>query len=347
MTQPAPLSILILAAGKGTRMKSDKAKVLHEVFFVPMLCHVLESIKYLNPQHIAVVIGHQKESVQTVLKNYPVQSVVQEQQLGTGHAVLAAERNFADFHGTLMILCGDTPLIRPETLADMYTAHRIKNSVCTLMTTHLTNPANYGRILKNASGQMLGIIEEKDASAEQKKINEINAGIYCVECDELFPVLHTLTTANAQGEFYLTDIIGKMVASGKQVDTFACPYPNDVLGVNSRVELAEAHKEIQRRRNIQLMQQGVSFFAPDSTTVSFEAFIGKDCVIEPCVTISGKSRIGSGSIIRQGSIIQDCTIGADTVIGPYSILDSCSIPDNTSIPAQSNASHCDFALVSG
>ncbi|MFH0780563.1 MAG: NTP transferase domain-containing protein, partial [Pseudomonadota bacterium] len=203
MTSPS-LSIIILAAGKGTRMKSAKAKVLHEVFFAPMVQHVVNAVLPLNPTKTVVVVGHQGPAVEKALQSSDCQFVVQEHQLGTGHAVLAAERAIKDDNCTIMILCGDTPLITTETLSQMYTAHLRRGTTLTIMTTILDNPTNYGRIISGHAGNVLGIVEQKDASPEQLQIREVNAGIYCVDKTFLFSALLKVDTNNSQKEVYLT-----------------------------------------------------------------------------------------------------------------------------------------------
>lgn len=325
MAQPDTLVALVLAAGKGTRMKSGKAKVLHEVFSSPMLHHVLRAIEPLSPARTLVIVGHQRHEVEKSLEGFNVECVVQKVQQGTGHAVLTAEETLQGKDCTVMILCGDTPLIRTEILMTMYNHHRSQASTLTVMTTILDNPTNYGRILLGADGNISGIVEEKDASSEQRAIKEINAGIYLVNKKFLFEALHKVGTNNSQGEMYLTDIIALAAKSGCKMRKFLCPFPQDVLGVNSRVELAEAHKEIQRRRNEDLMRQGVTMYTPESISVSPETTIGADTVILPGVQIRGRSKIGGFCKIEPGAILENCTIGDHVHIGAYSYLTDCVI----------------------
>lgn len=314
------LSIVILAAGKGTRMKSQKAKVLHEVFHAPMVHHVLDSVLPLQPEKSVVVIGHQKAAVKDALSGYDITCAVQENQLGTGHAVLAAQPHIPPEAGAVMILCGDTPLIRTESLQEMYDLHNQCSAGLTLLTTVLENPTNYGRILSTKKGHVTGIIEQKDASDEQCAIKEINAGIYCVEKNFLFSALQKVGTENSQGEVYLTDIVAIAVESGVKVEKFVTDKPLDVLGVNSRIELADAHQELQQRRNRDLMLQGVTMVHPDSTSVSPDSTIGLDTLLEPGVQISESSSIGNSCNIGQGTIIKNCRVGPGATIGAYSYL---------------------------
>ncbi|OGR17846.1 MAG: glycosyl transferase family 2 [Desulfobacterales bacterium GWB2_56_26] len=319
------LSVIILAAGKGTRMKSDKAKVLHEVFFTPMIRHVVNAVLPLNPKQIVTIVGHQQDAVQQVLQDFDLDFAVQDQQLGTGHAVLIAENIIRRDIDTVMILCGDTPLIKAETLGRMYREHRAGKAALTLMTTHLDDPTNYGRILTTLAGKIAGIVEQKDATAEQLRINEINAGIYCVDKEFLFSALKRVGTDNSQNEVYLTDIVKLAVERGLSVEKVSTDNPLEVLGVNSRVELAEAHKALLQRRNIDLMMQGVSMHQPESISVSPEVHIGRDTLLEPCVRITGSSRIGESCLIGQGAILENCRIGDHVVIGPYSLLSDTTV----------------------
>jgi len=247
MTTEKHFSALVLAAGLGTRMKSSKAKVLHEVFNKPMILHVMDTIKNLSLDHTYVIVGHQKEKVSELVEEYQASCIVQKEQLGTGHAVLCAEKELAGTSGSVLILSGDVPLIRAKTLKAMLADHSRNKPVLTLMTTTMNDPTNYGRIVRSSKGELLGISEEKDASAEQKKIREINAGIYCAEIPFLFEALRKVGTDNKQGEMYLTDIVKIAIDAGLQVDTFSGASSEEVLGVNSREELAEANRYLQKR----------------------------------------------------------------------------------------------------
>jgi len=331
MTSPA-LTIIILAAGKGTRMKSDKAKVLHEVFFAPMVQHVVSAVLPLDPTRVVVVVGHQSQEVEKALQAFACEFAVQEQQLGTGHAVLSAEKSIKEDSCTVMILCGDTPLIRTETLAEMYTAHIKRRAALTLMTTILENPTNYGRIIAGSEGEVIGIIEQKDASSEQLQLREVNAGIYCVDKTFLFSALKKVDNNNSQKEIYLTDIVKQAVDYGLKVEKFTAPSPTEVLGVNSRVELADAQLALQLRRNRELMLQGVTIYNPETVAVSPNASVGNDTVLEAGVRITEGSKIGQGSRIGQGAILQNCRVGDRAVIGPYSCLTEIIIAAEKELP---------------
>lgn len=322
---------VVLAAGKGTRMKSSRAKVLHEVFFAPMLNHVLDALEGLAIAHTVVVTGHQFEAVENASVGYPVRFARQQEQLGTGHAVLAAEDSLDAVPSTVLILCGDTPLIRTGTLAAMIASHRGNNAVLTVMTTTLENPTHYGRIVTEEGGAIIRIVEEKDASDEERGIHEINAGIYCVDREFLFTSLRGVGTDNKQGEVYLTDIVSTARASGKTVYRFSCPDPDEVLGVNSRIELAQAHAELQRRRNLELMAGGVTILHPESVAIDRSATIGADSVIHPSVTILGKTVVGRECSIGPFCIIKDSSIGSSVTVNPFSTIISASIDAGRSL----------------
>lgn len=303
------ISAIILAAGKGTRMKSAKAKVLHELFFKPMLHHVLDTVAATGIEQPAVIVGHQREQVLASLREYRITPVIQEEQLGTGHAVLCAEPACHSAE-LIMILCGDTPLIRPETLQAMIRQHQEQAATLTLMTTELDNPFGYGRIISDASGHVLRIIEQKDADETQRAIREINAGIYLAEAGFLFSALRHVGTNNSQGEVYLTDIVGIAVKQGCRVGKFVHNPAIDVLGVNSRVELAQAHTELQMRRNRELMLAGVTVYSPETVLVSPESSIGQDTILHAGVQISGRCEIGAGALIGAHSVLHNCTVAA-------------------------------------
>jgi len=323
-----PISVVILAAGKGTRMKSDRAKVLHEVFDKPMLHHVLEAVKPLRPDQTVVIVGHQEENVRESLRNYDVEIVRQEEQLGTGHAVQMTEGVVDDTDAVVMILCGDTPLISTSALKDMYTSHAASASDLSVMTTILDNPFGYGRIL-TVEGKLKAIVEEKEADERQKKIQEINAGMYLVGRDFLFEALKSVTPDNSQGEFYLTDIVEYCVNSGRRASTFLNERSQEVLGVNSRVELEAADTELQQRRNVELMRNGVSICNSASVRVSPGAVIGRDSTLMPNVQIVGNTTIGRFCTIGSGAILEDCRVGDQATVGAYSVLRNVEIAEKS------------------
>lgn len=327
----AKIAAVVLAAGKGTRMKSGKAKVLHELFFKPMLHHLLEAVTAARIERIAVIVGHQREQVLASLGDFQIRPVIQEEQLGTGHAVLCAEAACAEAE-QVMILCGDTPLIRPETLQAMLCQHQERQAVLTVMSTELDNPFGYGRMISDADGRVLRIVEEKDADATQQAVREINTGIYLVERNFLFAALRQVGTDNSQGEAYLTDIVGIAVQQGCRAEKFVHKPALDVLGVNSRVELAQAHAELQMRRNRQLMLAGVTMYGPETVLISPESTIGQDTVIQAGTQISGCCQIGTNVLIETGVVLHNCTVGSNAVVGAHSVLRHCTFGDKEQVP---------------
>jgi bifunctional UDP-N-acetylglucosamine pyrophosphorylase/glucosamine-1-phosphate N-acetyltransferase len=318
------ITAIILAAGKGTRMKSARAKVLHEVFFRPMIHHVMDVVQAAQVDAAAVVIGHQHNRVLEVLGKYTITPIIQEEQLGTGHAVLCAEQACAEAD-TVLILCGDTPLIRTETIDAMINHHRQMNSVLTLMTTLVSDPFGYGRIITNDNEQVTSIVEEKDADDNQRLIKEINAGIYLVDREFLFKTLGMVGTANSQGEVYLTDIVSLANNDGYTVNRFPHTDPIDVLGVNSRVELAQAHAELQRRRNNDLMLSGVTMYGPETIYIAQGIEVGQDTVIHPGVQIIGNSSVGIGCLIEPGVFLKNTKVSNNATIGAWSTLQDWTV----------------------
>lgn len=329
------ISALVLAAGKGTRMKSNKAKVLHEVFFAPMIHHVIDALQPLSLREIVVVVGHQRQQVEETLQHADVVFAHQEKQLGTGHAALVAENLLAGREGVVLILCGDTPLIRSETLREMVEQHTAKGAKLTVMTTQLDDPTNYGRIVTDSSGNIQAIVEQKDATPEQQQIREINAGIYCVDIGFLYEALPKIGTDNQQGEVYLTDVVGIANGAGRAVNRFVCNDSGELLGVNSRVELAVAHARLQERRNRELMAEGVTLLSPESIWIEKTVSIGADTVIHPNVHVHGKTVIGNNCVVGPFCLMRDCIVGDGATIGDYSHLEGYRVADGTAIDPHS------------
>lgn len=331
--QPSIIAV-VLAAGKGTRMKSAVAKVLHQVFFRPMIHHVLAAVQKTGIGQCAVIVGHQREAVEQALAPYGVTTVVQEQQLGTGHAVLCAEAA-CDDHDEVLILCGDTPLIRAETLEEMIRAHHQQQATLSLMTTTVEEPFGYGRILNDGQGRIVAIVEEKDATPEQRQIKEINAGIYLVNRSFLFNALRQVGTNNAQGEVYLTDIVALANQQRLRVHTFLHPQVIDVLGVNSRIELAQAQATLQQRRNRELMLGGVTLESPETTLVASDCTIGPDTHLQANVRLSNGTLLGNGCLVESGAVLKNCRLGAHVTIGANSVLENCTIDEGSQVAALS------------
>ena len=329
------ISAVILAAGKGTRMKSSRAKVLHEVNFQPMIHHVLDAVTPLDLHQIILVTGHQRHMVEKSCSHYHLDCVEQQTQLGTGHAVLAAEHCIGEDVSVVMILCGDTPLIRSDTLQNMLSEHLSRGNFLTVMTTEMSDPANYGRILTDDNGYVIGIVEEKDASPEEKRITEINAGIYCVNAEFLFASLKQIGTDNKQGEMYLTDIVALAHAAEQPVRKFQCADPEEVLGVNSRRELSRANCQLQYRVLDDLMMSGVTIDKPSTVTVEKTVTVGSDSVLGPNVFICGKTDIGNDCTVEPFCYIADCQIGNNVTIGTGSYLKNYVLEDGNIVPPHS------------
>ncbi len=297
------LAVVILAAGEGTRMKSKLPKVLHPLAGTPMIKYVLDIALQLGAQKILVVVGHQVDKVKQELKDYPVEFVLQAEQSGTGDAVKRVKRHLHNFQGTILILNGDTPLITRETLAGLVAQHG--QYPVTMLTTILENPYGYGRIIRDSYGDVRGIVEEKDASSEQKLVQEICSGIYCFEGKVLFETLEEITPNNVQKEYYLTDVIGICRKKEIPIHTHSAIDPLEVLGINDRVQLAEASRLIRQHILTEWMLNGVTILDPQTTHIDRQVSIGRDTVIYPHTVIEGETNIG-----------EDCHIGPFARIRP-------------------------------
>jgi bifunctional UDP-N-acetylglucosamine pyrophosphorylase/glucosamine-1-phosphate N-acetyltransferase len=330
-TRAEPLDILILAAGLGTRMRSNTAKVLHKLDGRPLITHVCHTAAALAPRNVYVVVGHQGEEVRSaVVAEMPADQIMivrQEQQLGTGDAVNSAREYLENDDADVLVLSGDVPMIRPETLASLiqrHRDHRGKGAACTILTVKLKDPTGYGRIVRDDGGIFAKIVEQRDATEAEAEINEINSGIYCFNARKLFAALARVQNHNDQGEYYLTDVPGLLRNDGEDIAIYQHGDAFEVEGVNNRLQLAELERTLNRRTLRRLMlDYGVSFIDPTTTYVSEQAVIGRDTVIHPCVTIEGRTEIGDGCEIRSGTRILNSTIGRSV-----EIRDNCLIVDS-------------------
>ena len=326
------LEVVIMAAGLGTRMKSATVKVLHRAAGRPIVDYVLDLAAQVSNQLPVVVVGHQRDAVQEAIGNR-ARFAVQEQQLGTGHAVLqtapALEKQGAGKR--VLILSGDVPLTRPQTLERLVAEHERSGNALTLLTMKLDDPAMYGRIVRDSRGAVEKIVEAKDASEEQKKINEVNAGIYVFDADQLFSNLRSLSTNNAQGEYYLTDLIGALRKAGKPVGAMVVADPVEALGVNSRSDLATVESEIQRRVVDNLMRDGVTFRNPSTVVIDSTVRIGNDTVIYPFVTLEGDTTIGTGCVVDPGVHLTNVRVGNNVHIKTGSVAEGAEIADEASV----------------
>ncbi|MFD1670547.1 bifunctional UDP-N-acetylglucosamine diphosphorylase/glucosamine-1-phosphate N-acetyltransferase GlmU [Agrilactobacillus yilanensis] len=312
---------IILAAGQGTRMKSKLYKVLHTVCGQPMVDHVLTQVEQLKPAKIVTVVGHGAQTVETVL-GQRTEYALQEAQLGTGHAVLQAETLLGAKDGMTLIVNGDTPLLTADTFNQLFKFHEEKKAQATILTAVAPDPTSYGRIIRNDLGNVERIVEQKDATHEEAAITEINTGVYCFDNKTLFDALHHVTNENAQGEYYLTDVIQIIRQSGGVVSAYKMTDFEESMGVNDRVALAKATAVMQQRINEQHMRNGVTIIDPKATYIDTGVEIGNDTVIEPGVLLKGKTKIGSGCVIGANSKLTDAILEDDVTVTASTIEDS-------------------------
>ena len=332
------IKTIILAAGKGTRMKSNTPKVLHKIMDKTLLGYVLDNVKNISEESF-VIVGHHAEEVEKfVSENYEnARTVLQTPQLGTGDAVSKACPFLKDYKGLVLILCGDTPLIKEETLKEFIEYHNSQKSDLTVMSAIFDNPANYGRIIRENDGTLKCIVEEKDATPEQKAVKEINAGIYCLDWGKISPVFSQLTSNNAQGEYYLTDIIEWGKKNKLSVNAYTLKNNEEIFGINSRMHLAEATKIMNKRKLLNLMENGVTIVDPDSTWISEDTEIGKDTIIYPSTYLEGKNKIGENCKIGPFAHFRGGVQVADNVkIGNFVEVKKSKINSNT------NAGHLSY-----
>lgn len=325
-----PVDVLIMAAGLGTRMKSNRVKVLHKLDGRPIISHVCKTALALAPKKVCVIVGHQADDVRTAIENdfgsakEQLEFVHQREQRGTGDAVLAAQHNLAGANRTVLVLSGDVPLVRLQTLAKLIEAHNAARAACTILSVRLENPTGYGRIIRSDAGGFAKIVEQKDAAEDERQVREINAGIYCFESAKLIAALDRIKPENKQGEYYLTDVPAILSSDGDVVAIYQHNDSREVSGINTRAELAEFENLVRRNTVRRLMlEDGVTLIDPSHTYVSSDARVGRDCVIHADVHIQGKSVIGEGCEIHHGSRIADSRIG-DRV----TIKDHCLIVDS-------------------
>ena len=324
-----------MAAGLGTRMKSKRAKVLHELGGSPLIAHVVRAAQALEPQKILVIVGHQAEEVERAVLAEAGELagfVMQEQQRGTGDAVESARSLLENSDSLVLVLSGDVPMIRVETLRKLIEHHGSTNASCTILSVRLENPTGYGRIIRDESGAFQKIVEQRDATDEQRQVREINSGIYCFEARDLFQALRKIEPKNDQGEYYLTDVPEIILAGGGTVSVFVHTEPREVYGINTRSELAEFENLMRRTVIRRLMSDGgVTFIDPSHAYISSEAQIGRDSIIHPNVTIEGKSIIGEACVIRSGARITNSRLGDGVVVKDHSVIVDSEVAANCSV----------------
>ncbi|WP_336776689.1 bifunctional UDP-N-acetylglucosamine diphosphorylase/glucosamine-1-phosphate N-acetyltransferase GlmU [Paenibacillus sp. MMO-58] len=360
---------IVLAAGQGKRMKSKLYKVLHQVSGKPMVGHVLDTVNEAKSERTVVIVGHGAEMVKGYLGDR-AEYVLQEQQLGTGHAVRQAEALLGSEEGTTIVICGDTPLVRAETIQSMLALHTSSGAAATVLTASFDNPTGYGRVIRGADGAVQRIVEQKDCSAEEAAVKEINTGTYCFDNKKLFAALAEVKNENAQGEYYLTDVIGIFRDAGDTVQAYCTPDLAEAIGVNDRVALADAERFMRERINRKHLIEGVTIIDPANTYIEADVRIGADTIIYPGTVLRGKTVIGedcvigpqaditdseilSGAAVKY-STVADSVVGKDSTVGPYANLrpgsklgEGCKVGDfvelkNATLGDGSKVSHLSY-----
>lgn len=320
---------VVLAAGKGTRMKSELYKVLHTINGISMVEHVLRAVQQSNVERIVTIVGHGAETVRDVLADQS-EFALQEEQLGTGHAVLQAKDLLKDEEGSTLVICGDTPLFSAETLNQLFEFHEESNAKGTILTAIAEDPAGYGRVVRQSDKEVSRIVEQKDANEEEQAITEINTGTYVFNNKALFEALDKVGNENAQGEYYLPDVISIMKEAGDTVKAFTMDNFDEAIGVNDRIALAEATRLMTKRINEKHMRNGVTFVNPTATYIEADVEIGQDTLIESGVSLKGNTKIGSHSTIGSNSEIISSTI-ADHVEIRQSVLEFANVEENVTV----------------
>lgn len=315
---------LILAAGEGTRMNSETPKVAHRILGVPMVRLVVEAARSAGCDRVVAVTGHKADAVEALIEG--VTCVRQDRQLGTGHAVMCAREALDPASGSLVVLSGDTPLMTAETIAGLIAMRESSGSVAAVLTALVPDPTGYGRIIRDRDGEVEAIVEEKDCTPEQRRVNEVNTGTYCFDAAVLFAHLDRLTTANAQGEYYLTDMVRLFSEEGMTVAAVQTDEPLETLGVNSRVQLAEASAIMQARINRRHMLAGVTMTDPSMVWIGPDVEIGRDVEILPMTFLMGATRIGDGALLGPNTRITDATIDAGATVDSSVVLEAAVGP---------------------
>jgi bifunctional UDP-N-acetylglucosamine pyrophosphorylase/glucosamine-1-phosphate N-acetyltransferase len=319
------LHVVILAAGKGMRMKSQTPKVLHAIAGRPLIDWVLRTASRLAPATTTVVVGHQGALIRDHVSSWPgVRVVVQEPQLGTGHALLQVEPILRDREGVVLLLSGDVPLLTHETLSSLISAHVARDAAATVLTTIVDRPYGYGRIVRSKD-EITRIVEERDASPAQREIKEINSGVYALALGPLFDALKTIGSENAQGEYYLPDLVAVHKRRRRTVATVTVEQASEVRGINSRSELAEVSTMVRQQKNEELMAAGVTLVDPATTYIDADVEVGADTVIHPCVFLEGTTKIGAACEIHAGSRLVNTQVGDRVIVKNHSILTDSEI----------------------
>jgi bifunctional UDP-N-acetylglucosamine pyrophosphorylase/glucosamine-1-phosphate N-acetyltransferase len=324
------LAVVILAAGKGTRLKSSLPKVLHRAGGRPLVQHVVAACAPLKPRKILGVVGHQAEQVSAIIEPLQAESVLQQPQRGTGHAMQIARRALGSAKFAV-VLPGDAPLIRTETLRAMIAAHRAANAAATILSAVVSDPSGYGRILRKSESAVQAIIEESQLTDEQRELNEINSSIYCFTLQKLWPALAQVKPNNKHRELYLTDAVAVLASKNEMVLAHVASDPREVLGCNTRADVAEVDRIFRERTREALMDEGVSIQLPETVLIDPDVTAGEDTVLEPGVQLLGKTKIGERCTIRTGSVLSDTIVGNDVTIEAHSLAAQSRLDDNVTI----------------
>ena len=332
MSMSSDISIVILAAGLGTRMKSRRAKVLHRAGGQSLVEHVVDAARtQAAPEAIVAVTGHQAEAVEELLAPHAIRFARQTEQKGTGHAVAMAKPLLGDRAGLLIVLYGDCPLLSAATLTRLVAQHRAGSAAATVITTLLDDPTGYGRMVTNATGEVEAIVEQKAATPEQLNIREINSGIYCFDAPLLWRHLDEIGTNNPAGEYYLTDMVEILRRHGHRIATLRLADPSEILGINTRVELALVDRIFRDRKARELMLEGVTIEKPETVTIDLPVRIGMESTIEAFAQIRGRSVIGENCRIGAGAILENVELGDGVEIHPYTLITQCRIENGAHV----------------
>jgi len=318
------VTAVVLAAGKGTRMRSSVAKVLHPLLGQPLLWYPLEACRAAGVGRTVAVVGHQAEEVRERLGAPDVDFALQAEQKGTGHAVLCAREALLGFRGTVLVLCGDVPLLRPETLGRLAAAHVASGALGTVLSMKPGDPAGYGRLVRDAQGRLLRIVEERDASPTERSIGEVNTGTYALELPWAWDALDAVGTGNAQGEYYLTDVVAAAAREGRAA-SLLLEDSEEVMGINSRAHLAEAAAALRRRINGAWMEAGVTIEDPLSTWIEPGVVLAPDVTVGPGCRLEGTTRVADGARIDQGAVVSDSEIGRGAHVKPYCVISEARV----------------------
>jgi len=323
--------IVILAAGKGTRMRSDLAKVLHRAGGRPLLEHVIRACQPAKAAQMLAVVGHQAEEVGALAEALGADTVKQQPQRGTGHALQVARRAMRRSAKLVIVVPGDAPLLRTETLLALLDTHRRGEAAATILSAELSDPTDYGRVVRDSEGRVQAVVEEKAATPEQRAIREVNSSIYCFTLEKLWPCLNALRPDNAHRELYLTDAIALLRQRNERVLAQVAPDGNEILGCNTRAHLADVDRIFRARKAAELMEAGVTIYLPETVVIDPEVSAGPDTVIDPCVQLLGKTRIGARCTIQTGSVLRDTRVEDDVFLGAHSVLDSSRVADKAQV----------------